>query len=246
VFLSLRRGGAVVIVLDVLQRSTSWLLARCGLLTGSRARHVLARETLFGGGIGRERYLRQLVREQLTGIPEDVNGYVSGPMRRGRELEAAARKAYAAHAGVEVLTSGFVRHDELAAGSSLDGHVEGFAGVVEIKAPNTATHLRYCATRRIPAHYVAQITHHLWITGAEWCDFVSFDDRLPARVQLLVLRFTRRDVDVEAYGRAARRFLADVAAAAAAIECEAERRLARARRQIVRELCADYRLRGAA
>lgn len=235
-----------MIVLDVAQRSPSWLLTRCGLLTGSRARHVLARETLFGGGRGRERYLRQLVREQLTGIPEDVHGYVSGPMRRGRELEPAARQAYAVHAGVEVRTSGFVRHDELAAGSSLDGDVDNFAGVVEIKAPNTATHLRYCATRRIPAHYVAQVTHHLWITGASWCDFVSFDDRLPARVQLLVLRLTRRDVDVEAYGRAARRFLADVAAAVEALEREVERRLARERRRIVRELCADQRLRGAA
>jgi YqaJ-like viral recombinase domain len=123
---------------------------------------------------------------------------------------AAARAAYAAHTGQVVETSGFLVHDTLRAGCSLDGHVGAFAGVVEIKAPNTVTHLRYLCTRRIPTRIRAQITHHLWITDARWCDFVSFDDRLPTRAQLLVVRVGRDQVDIAGYAREAARFLKEV------------------------------------
>lgn len=198
-----------MIVHACVQRSDAWRAARCGHLTASRAQDILTRGRGGQASKVRSAYLRQLVCEQLTGIPED-RPFQSRAMRRGVEKEAAARLAYAAHTQQVVETSGFLRHDTLRAGCSLDGHVGGFAGVVELKAPNTATHLRYLLTRRIPRRIRAQMTHHLWITGARWCDFVSFDDRLPARAQLVVVRLERDDVDVDGYASEAQRFLAEV------------------------------------
>ncbi|HEV8474613.1 MAG TPA: YqaJ viral recombinase family protein [Methylomirabilota bacterium] len=207
-----------MIVLDCAQRSDAWWQARRGRLTASRAHDILARPRRGDvESAARRTYRRQLVLEQLTGLPH-ARAFVSRAMLRGREKEAAARAAYAARTGQSVQTSGFVAHDELLAGCSLDGHVGSFAGVVEIKAPNTLTHLRYLAQRRVPRRYLSQITHHLWITGAAWCDFVSFDDRLPARLQLLIVRVPREDIDIAAYDQAARQFLADVAAQVTPLE----------------------------
>ena len=208
-------------VVDCVQRSEAWRQARCGHLTASRAHVVLARGRKGGDSLMRLDYRRQLIFEQLTGTPDDSQ-FVSAAMRRGLEQEPAARAAYAQHTGQRVETSGFVAHDDLPIGCSLDGHVARFTGllrlpgVVEVKAPNTATHLEYLTSRRIPARYRAQLTHHLWITGAEWCDFVSFDDRLPPPMHLFVLRVHRDQVDVAGYARAATQFaeelLADVRA----------------------------------
>jgi hypothetical protein len=199
-----------VIVLDCAQRSDAWRDARLGRLTASRAHDILARPRRFAEeSAARRAYRRQLVCERLAGVPFE-RPFVSRAMVRGREKEGAARAAYAARTGQVVHTSGFVAHDALRAGCSLDGHVDDFAGVLEIKAPNTVTHLRYLATRRVPRRYRSQITHHLWMTGAAWCDFVSFDDRVPARLQLLVVRVHRADVDIAGYDQAARQFLRDV------------------------------------
>lgn len=135
-----------MIVLDCAQRSAAWRLERCGRLTASRAHEILARGRRGAESIARQQYRRQLICEQLTGVPED-RPFVSRPMRHGREQEPAARAAYAARTGQDVRTSGFIRHEKLMAGCSLDGHVGAFEGIVEIKTPNTVTHFRYLATR---------------------------------------------------------------------------------------------------
>lgn len=201
-----------MIAVECLQRSPAWELAKCGYLSGSHAHDVLTRGPR-GGGESKSwsNYLRRLVLEQLTNIPHERREppFVSGPMEHGRQTERTARHAYAAATGQMVHTSGFVRHDELMAGGSLDGHVGAFEGLVEIKCPNPATHWVYHVTRRVPRAYRSQITHYLWLTGAQWCDFVSYDDRLPEWMvpALVVIRFQRDDVDIAGYERAARRFL---------------------------------------
>jgi hypothetical protein len=95
-------------------------------------------------------------------------------------------------------------------GCSLDGDVDDFAGIVEIKCPKSATHLGYLKAKAVPPSYLPQILHNMWITGAMYCDFVSFDDRLPAGLQLVVVTVQRNDFDVMAYSRAAERFLSEV------------------------------------
>jgi hypothetical protein len=191
-------------VSDCLQRSDEWRQLRCGKHTASRARDILGRadkKTL-------RTYRVQVIREQLTGIPEEQS-FMSAAMRRGRDLESRALAAYAAHLGVDVRTCGFIAHDELAAGCSLDGYVGAFEGVVEVKVPNTATHFANLWRRAVPARYVPQITHQLWITAARWCDFVSYDDRWPLK-PLHVIRVWRDQLDIAGYELATRRFLADV------------------------------------
>jgi YqaJ-like recombinase protein len=200
------------------QRSEAWRQLRCGRLTASRAYDIWPR-LRASDEPSRADYLRQLVTERLTGIPQ-AETFVSRAMERGRAKEAAARDAYAAHTGQVVQVSGFLTHGSLMAGCSLDGHVGDprWDGVIEIKAPNTITHLKYATTRRVPRNYRAQITHHLWMTGVPWCDFVSFDDRVPGRWRLVVIRLTRDECPIAEYDLVARTFLAEVDTQVRALE----------------------------
>lgn len=204
-----------MIVHDVLQRSPEWRALRLGKLTGSSAADMMAR--IKSGEAAARRDLRmRLVCERLTGQSQE-DDYQSKAMERGVALESAALAAYEAATGQIVQAVGFVEHDTLPAGCSPDGRVEDFRGLVEIKCPKSATHLRYLHTGRVPTDYLWQILHNLWITGAEWCDFVSYDDRFPPSLQLLIVRVARADVDVVEYTRNAREFLDEVAGEHAAL-----------------------------
>jgi hypothetical protein len=96
------------------------------------------------------------------------------------------------------------------AGGSPDGIIGYLAGILELKCCKSATHLDFLKTRTIPANHLAQITHNLWITGAAWCDYVSFDDRFPDGLQLEIMRVKKTDVDLVAYELAASLFLSEV------------------------------------
>lgn len=196
-------------VIDAPQRSDAWRMARLGRFTGSRASDMLA--TIKIGEAAARRDLRMdIVVELLTGEPED-DGYVSKDMQRGIDLEPAAFAAYEAATGQIVRRSGFLSHNTLRVGCSLDGHVGAFRGIIEMKCPKKATHFRYLRERKIPSDYLAQITHNLWVSDAEWCDFVSFDDRFPIGMRLVIIRVTRADVEnCERYAAMAQAFLAEV------------------------------------
>lgn len=197
-----------MIVVTTDQRTPAWYAARVGRLTGSRACDVLAK--IKTGEAAARRDLRlQLACERLTGQP-DEDGYINAAMQRGIDKEGDAFAAYEAATGLLAQTVGFLAHDTLPAGCSPDGEVGGFEGLLELKCPKSSTHLRYLRSRAVPTDYLAQITHNLWITGASWCDFVSFDDRLPPALRLFVTRVTRASVDVTAYEQTAVAFLAEV------------------------------------
>jgi len=194
---------------DAEQRSELWFAARAGRLTGSRASDMLA-TIKSGEAAARRDYRLQLVCERLTGQPQE-EGFVNAAMQRGIELEPAAFAAYEALTGNVAVRSGFLAHTTHLAGCSLDGHVDNFAGIVEIKCPKSSTHLGYWRGKgEVPASHLAQVTHNLWITGAQWCDFLSFDDRFPADLQTFLVRVKREDVDIAAYETAALKFLAEV------------------------------------
>ena len=197
-------------LIDCEQRSADWFKVRLGKLTGSVAGDMLA--TIKSGEAAKRRDLRvRLVCERLTGESQE-DGYTNAAMQRGIDKEPAALAAYEAVTGFVAWPTGFCEHDELLAGCSLDGQVQDFVGIVELKCPKSATHLSYIKAGKAPADYLPQITHNLWITGAAWCDFVSFDDRFPAALQLVRYRVMRDDVDLKAYELAARLFLDEVAA----------------------------------
>jgi hypothetical protein len=197
-------------VVECDQGTDDWLQARCGLLTGSRAPDML--KTLKGKGeAASRRDLRlALVCERLTGRPTE-SGYVSADMKRGRELEAAAVRAYEARMGVFVKRVGFLRHPTLLAGCSPDGYVGDYKVIVECKAPRSATHLGYLRSgKRIPDEYYGQCLHNCWISGAEFCDFFSFDPRFPLELQMYHVRYAPSEFERMTYQRTVETFLAEV------------------------------------
>jgi putative phage-type endonuclease len=206
-------------IIDAPQRSDAWFQSRAGRLTGSRAADVLA-TIKSGEAAARRDYRMQLVTERLTGQPQDDGGgFVNAAMQRGVELEPKARLAYESITGNVAGQTGFLAHTEHMAGCSLDAHVDDFKGIVEIKCPKASTHLKYWRGKgEVPSEHLPQITHNLWVTGAEWCDFLSFDDRFPADLQTFLVRVKREDVDIAGYEKKALAFLEEVDAEVSAIK----------------------------
>jgi len=206
-------------VVDVAQRSPAWFAARLGRVTGSVAHDLIAMPKTGKGELAGRRNLRvRLALERVTGQSLDAGGYQSPAMAQGIAREGDARAAYEALTGEVVSTSGFLAHDTIAAGVSLDGYVGDYAGVIEIKAPLAATHLEYLRSGRLPLDYYSQVTHALWLTGAAWCDWVSYSPEFPAGLQLKVVRVLRDEAELHAYELALRLFLTEVEAEAASIQ----------------------------
>ena len=197
------------LVLTPDQRTDAWRQARAGRLTGSRAGDMLA-VTKKGEEAARRRDLRlQLVLERITGAPQEA-GFVSADMQRGTELESEAFSQYEALTGNLVRRVGFLAHTDLLTGTSPDGVVGAYEGLVELKCPKSTTHLAYLRSGQVADDYVKQCQHALWITGAAWCDFVSYDPRFPDNLRLRMTRITMTDADRKAYELLVRMFLGEV------------------------------------
>jgi len=170
------------------QRSDQWFAARIGKVTASRVADVLAK-TKTGYSATRDNYMAQLVCERLTG--EKGESFTNAAMQWGTQTEPLARAAYESLYDVLVDEVGFVPHPSIImAGASPDGLV-GDDGLLEIKCPNTATHIETLLSQTVPGKYNTQMQFQLACTGRQWCDFVSFDNRLPAELQLFVKRVPR-------------------------------------------------------
>jgi predicted phage-related endonuclease len=196
---------------NVEQRSDEWHALRCGKVTGSAANAILAVRKKGTGELAIRRDLRQrLVVERLTGIPADDLPYKFKDLQHGIDCEVDAFATYEAVTGDLVTRVGFVEHDELAAGCSPDGVIGDWLGLVEFKCPASNTHLDYLKAGVIPEEYLGQCVHALFITGAQWIDFCSFDPRYPAHLRLFRKRLERTDVDLTAYALAVRLFLSEV------------------------------------
>ena len=176
---------------EQLQQGTAeWLAARCGKVTASRVADVVAR-TKTGWSASRVNYAAELIAERLTGEP--APGFTSAAMQWGIDQEALAREAYIFLTGETVTETGFVRHPTIVqSGASPDGLV-GSDGLVEIKCPNTATHIDTLIAQVVPQKYMTQMLWQMACTGRQWCDFVSFDPRLPDHLQLFVRRVERNE-----------------------------------------------------
>lgn len=193
------------------QRSREWFSARAGRLTGSKAADAIDFTKKAGESAKRRDYRFQLVAERLSGQPqEDGDSYVSPAMQRGIDKEPDALGAYEILTGRVARKTGFLAHTQYLAGCSLDAHVGAFEGILEIKCPKTATHLTYLRTGNVPDQYLPQIWHNLWISGAQWCDFLSFDDRLPEHMHTFLKRVARDQAAIDRYADAALTFLAEV------------------------------------
>jgi exodeoxyribonuclease (lambda-induced) len=207
--MALERGFTV---LTAPQRSPAWAAARLGRLTASRAAAVLAKGRDGGEAIGRRQLRQQLALERLTGVSHE-RLFCSTNMRIGMDREPAAAACYAARTGQVLTRTGFVQSTTLPVGVSLDAHVGDYAGLVEFKCPLDTTHWEYLhAEGKIPGAHRAQITHALWITGARWCEWVSYHPGFPPTWRLQIVRVVRDEVAIAAYARAAIAFLKEVEA----------------------------------
>lgn len=195
-------------IVNVEQRTPEWFAARLGRVTGSRAKDVLA-TIKTGEAAARRDYRLELVVERLTGR-RDEDGYESKEMKRGADLEPEAFAAYEAETGHLVRRTGFVQVENLMAGCSLDGDVDNLTGLIEIKCPKMATHFGYLQSDKVPANHMPQILHNLWVTGADWCDFVSYDDRFPEGMRLVIRRVVRDPQAIADYADKVAAFLAEV------------------------------------
>lgn len=169
------------------QRTEEWYQARLGKVTASKVYDVM-KKTKSGYSTSRKNYLAQLLCERLTGAKEE--GFTSAAMQRGIDLEIMARTAYEVETGRIVKDAGFVTHFQYEQfGASPDGFADD--GLIEIKCPNTMTHIDFLQTGKIKPEYEWQMRAQMVCTSRNWCDFVSFDDRLPDNLQIKIVRVDR-------------------------------------------------------
>jgi putative phage-type endonuclease len=167
------------------QRTEEWFASRLGKVTASRVADVIAK-TKSGYSASRDNYMAQLICERLTG--QQGESFTNSAMTWGTETEPLARSAFEAYADVMVEEVGFVPHPSIEmSGASPDGLV-GLFGMLEIKCPNTATHIDTLLTQTVPGKYITQMQWQMRCCERQWCEFLSFDPRLPQDLQLFVKR----------------------------------------------------------
>jgi len=197
---------AGMVDLSIQQGTLEWRQLRLGKVTASRVSDVMSK-VKSGESASRKNYKMDLVVERLTNIP--TSGFTSPAMAWGTETEPLARMAYEAFSGVFVDQVPFCNHPTIEwFGCSPDGLID--EGLLEIKCPNTATHIEYLLAGVPPAKYVPQMQTQMACTGAKWCDFVSFDPRLPEDLQLLVVRLDRDDAYIQQIEEEVKQFLSEV------------------------------------
>ena len=192
---------------EIEQRSEAWFRARLGKVTASSVADVLAK-TKTGVSASRGNYLIKLAIQRVTGQIEE--SYTNDAMQWGIDNEDQARVAYEVASGNFVDQVGFVDHEIIDwFGCSPDGLVNN-DGLVEIKCPNSATHWEYFKTKEVPKKYFIQMQAQMSCTGRKWCDFVSFDPRMPERSQLLIIRVPRDNTFIDLMETEVMEFLMEV------------------------------------
>ena len=189
------------------QGSPEWFAQRLGKVTASRVADVIAK-TKTGYSTSRDNYMAQLVCERMTQTVAE--SFTNAAMQWGTETEPLARAAYEAHADVLVDEVPMIAHPTIeAAGASPDGLV-GDDGLVEIKCPNTATHIDTLLSQTVPGKYNTQMQWQMACTGRQWCDFVSFDPRMGDGLQLFVKRVPRDNAYIQMLEEEVKKFLVEL------------------------------------
>ena len=228
-------------IIDCAQGTPEWLAARAGKVTASKVSDIIAKGKSGGESASRRDYRLQLVCETLTGQPQELGfvsaemrwGTEQEPFARAAyevrtsrmvdqlglvihpiiELGAASLDGITLDHDLEAALLQGLNEEErekMRAIWAKDGMAPS-EGLVEIKCPKTATHVGYLKAGVVPADYQPQMLWQMACTGAQWCDFVSFDPRLPEGLQLFVIRFQRDEARIAAIEAEVRAFLAEVA-----------------------------------
>jgi putative phage-type endonuclease len=167
-----------------MQQTPEWFLARVGKATASRIKDIVAK-TKTGASASRKNYAVELALERLTGSKKE--GFTNAAMQHGIDQEPIAKLTYESRTGRLIEDVGFIDHPTIPmSGASPDGLVS--EGLIEIKAPNSATHLENLVRGSADPEYLPQMYWQMACTGRPWCDFVSFDPRFPEHLQLAIYR----------------------------------------------------------
>ena len=189
------------------QRSEEWFAARCGSLGASQLNEALA-TTKNGWGASRENIKNRIIAERLTGSPTET--FQNAAMAWGMATEEDARKAYEEATGTFVDEMGIAYHPALVyTHASPDGLV-GNDGLIEIKCPNTTTHIETLKAQKVPSKYMNQMLWQMRCVDRKWCDYVSFDPRLPKHLQLFIKRVDRDDAAIAELEKKVAEFLTEV------------------------------------
>lgn len=179
--------------MNLLQRHDEWLADRVGKITASRVKGIDAKPQK---GKALNATMLELLKERLTGEVTELR--INEAMQWGIDQEPYAIAAYENITGNFVIGCGLIDHPTISmSGASPDGLI-GDDGLLEAKCPNTTTHLNTLLTQQVPDEYMPQITWQMACTGRLWCDFVSYDPRLPESMQTVIIRVMRDDVDIDA------------------------------------------------
>ncbi len=217
-------GASTATIADqLIQGSDEWAIARCGSVGASRISDIMAR-TKSGWGASRANYAAELIAERLTGIP--ANRYQSAEMRWGIETEPQARDAYAFYTDADVVQIGLVKHPSIHGSHASPDGLVGDNGLLEIKSPNTSTHIETLLTGAVPGKYATQMLWQMACTGRQWCDYVSFDPRMPEHMRYWCKRVHRDDALIAELEREVAVFLGEVADKVAALQAKYPERIA--------------------
>lgn len=194
-------------IIECEQNSPEWMAARCGSLGASSIADMVAK-TRTGWGASRFNLAARIVCERLTGSPQE--SYSNAAMQWGHDTEPKARKMYEFMRDVEVKQVGLVLHQAIDKSHASPDGLVGNDGLLEIKCPTTATHIETLLSDDVEGKYVKQMQWQMACTETGWCDFVSFDPRLPAEMQLFVKRVHRDDAMIFELEKEARIFLSEI------------------------------------
>lgn len=193
--------------MTIVQGSPEWFAQRVGKVTASRLADVLAK-IKSGEAAARANYRAELVAERLTG--KVAEGFSNAAMKWGTDCEPLARAAYEAETGYFVQEVAMIPHPKIdMSGASPDGLVLA-DGQIEIKCPETKKHIATMMAGEAPAEYIPQMQWQMACTGRAWCDFVSFDPRMPSDLQLFIKRINRDDKLIAEYEAEVIKFLTEV------------------------------------
>lgn len=189
------------------QGTDEWRMARLGRVTASRIADVCAR-TKSGWGASRSNYMAQLICERLTQVPAE--SFTNAAMVHGIDTEPQARAAYEFLTDNPVTEVALVDHPTIPMSSASPDGLVGADGMVEIKCPNSATHISTLLKETVDRKYMLQMQWQMACAERQWCDFVSFDPRLPTELQMWVKRIERNDDMIAETEDIVREFLAEV------------------------------------
>lgn len=191
----------------IVQGSPEWFAARLGKVTASRISDVIAK-TKAGYGAGRANYMTELLLERLTGCKAE--SYTNAAMLWGTDNEPLARRCYEFMYDVDVEQVGIIDHPTISMSAASPDGLVGSDGMLEIKCPTSTTHIELLQGKKVPEKYKPQMAWQMACAGRKWCDFVSYDPRMPAHLQLFCVRYYRESALIIDLEREVQEFLVDL------------------------------------